>query len=97
MVLQYATYGNFNNWLYYYNEIFNYFGKYYLIKYILEGLEVIHQNKMVHCDFHTGNILIDASEFCDVAIPKNIQISDMGYVEKLIIQIKQKFMELCLM
>jgi serine/threonine protein kinase len=81
MVLQYATYGNFNNWLYYYNENFNYYGKLQLIQYILEGLEVIHQNKMIHCDFHTGNILIGSNklyELDNTAYPQNIQISDMG-------------------
>jgi serine/threonine protein kinase len=81
MVLQYATYGNFNNWLYYYNENFNYMCKFWLIEYILEGLKVIHQNKMVHRDFHTGNILIDNSNLIPILngfIPAGIQISDMG-------------------
>jgi serine/threonine protein kinase len=79
MVLQYATYGNFNNWLYYYNESLDYTGKFRLIRDILKGLEVIHQNKMVHRDFHTGNILINSNfSLFNITYPLDIQISDMG-------------------
>jgi serine/threonine protein kinase len=81
MVLQYAKYGNFNNWMHYYNENINYFTNYHIIQYIIKGLKEVHQNQMVHRDFHTGNILIDNSNSIPTlrgVIPAGIQISDMG-------------------
>jgi serine/threonine protein kinase len=81
MVLQYAKYGNFNNWMYYYNENLDYYSKFYLIQHTFKGLKKIHQNQMVHCDFHTGNILIDDSFFSrsnNIMLPTGAQISDMG-------------------
>src|ERR1043166_8416541 len=38
---------------------------------VINGLNVIHQQKMVHCDFHHGNILETASGFV-------LSISDLG-------------------
>ena len=38
---------------------------------IINGLNVIHQQKMVHCDFHHGNILKTNSELI-------LSISDLG-------------------
>jgi len=38
---------------------------------IINGLNIIHQQKMVHCDFHHGNILNTNSEFI-------LSISDLG-------------------
>jgi serine/threonine protein kinase len=43
---------------------------------IISGLKEIHQKQMVHCDFHTGNILILRKEISDLG--NDILISDMG-------------------
>ncbi|UZO16993.1 uncharacterized protein OCT59_008359 [Rhizophagus irregularis] len=65
MVLQYAKEGNFNHWI---NENYKYFNwkdKLSALKNIINGLKEIHQNNIVHRDFHTGNILFlsDINEF----------------------------------
>ncbi|CAB5367069.1 unnamed protein product [Rhizophagus irregularis] len=75
MVLQYAKEGNFNHWI---NENYKYFNwkdKLSALKNIINGLKEIHQNNIVHRDFHTGNILFlsDINEFGNC-----ISISDMG-------------------
>ncbi len=36
---------------------------------IISGLDKIHQQKLIHCDFHHGNILLE---------PYNLSISDLG-------------------
>ncbi len=38
---------------------------------IINGLNIIHQQKMVHCDFHHGNIL-------DINFGYILSISDLG-------------------
>src|SRR3954452_9733375 len=66
MVLYYAEGGSFNNWVKisdsWYNDICT-------LKNIIESLGKIHEKKMVHRDFHIGNILLENS------LP---YISDMG-------------------
>ena len=82
MVLEYAKEGNFNNWL---NEnfgVFNWKGKLLLLWNIIIGLKEIHQIKMVHRDFHTGNILIKEAN--------HPLISDMGLCGKVGIMDKTK-------
>ena len=37
--------------------------------YIIKGLDNIHQQKLVHCDFHHGNILLEQ---------RILSISDLG-------------------
>ncbi len=41
------------------------------LAYILNGLEIIHQQKFIHCDFHHGNILNPYSNYI-------LSISDLG-------------------
>ena len=41
------------------------------LKSIINGLDVIHQQKMIHCDFHHGNILNSYSNHV-------LSISDLG-------------------
>ncbi|POG67576.1 kinase-like domain-containing protein [Rhizophagus irregularis DAOM 181602=DAOM 197198] len=57
MVLQYAKEGNFNYWINKNYEYFNWKDKLSALLNIVNGLEEIHQNSIVHRDFHTGNIL----------------------------------------
>ncbi|EXX61396.1 Mkk2p [Rhizophagus irregularis DAOM 197198w] len=58
IVLEYANGGNINN--YDGNIIKNYYWsrKLEALSVIIMGLKNIHENKMVHRDFHTGNILL---------------------------------------
>jgi serine/threonine protein kinase len=76
MVLQYAEGGNFDSWL---NKNYKYFSwesKLNVLRYIIDGLIKIHQQQMVHRDFHTGNILF---ERLDIINGRNrTYISDMG-------------------
>ena len=70
MVLEYAKYGNFNNWINRNHKNFSWNAKLSVLYNIFCGLQNIHQNGMVHRDFHTGNILLR-----DITFP---YISDMG-------------------
>jgi serine/threonine protein kinase len=47
---------------------------------IIEGLKKIYENKIVHRDFHTGNILISFNGYIDSSgnQSSNLYISDMG-------------------
>ncbi|RGB42385.1 kinase-like domain-containing protein, partial [Rhizophagus diaphanus] len=75
IVLQYAKEGNFNHWINKNYEYFNWKDKLSALLDIINGLKEIHQNNIVHCDFHTGNILFlsDINDFGNC-----ISISDMG-------------------
>src|ERR1051325_5929947 len=76
MVLQYAEGGNFNNWLNKNYKYFSWTSKLNVLRYIIDGLVKIHQQQMVHRDFHTGNILF---ERLDIIKGRNrTYISDMG-------------------
>src|SRR5436305_9525767 len=70
MVLYYAEGGNFNNWIH--RDYNNWSDDIYVLLYIIEGLEQIHEKNMVHHDFHIGNILL---MYDDDYFPL---ISDMG-------------------
>ncbi|CAB4420763.1 unnamed protein product [Rhizophagus irregularis] len=78
IVLQYAKYGSFINWMHYFYKNSDNFIKYELLNYTLEGLKEIHQKQMVHRDFHIGNILIHNNVNTASSIPIAIHISDMG-------------------
>ena len=43
------------------------------LAFIISGLNVIHQQRMIHCDFHHGNILNSKSYF-----EYTLSISDLG-------------------
>ena len=68
MLLQYAEGGSFNNWT---KMKYNWNEEIYRLRWIIQGLEQIHEKKMVHRDFHIGNILIDKTSLVTY-------ISDMG-------------------
>ncbi|UZO22919.1 uncharacterized protein OCT59_015267 [Rhizophagus irregularis] len=72
IVLEYAEGGNFNDYLYRNYKTFNWSNKIQILMNIIRGLKEIHQKQMVHCDFHTKNILFKHIEYI------NICISDMG-------------------
>jgi serine/threonine protein kinase len=75
MVLYFAREGNYNSWL---NKNIKFDWKYSIgiIANIISGLKKIHEKKMVHRDFHIGNILVNYNNLS----PTNnlISISDMG-------------------
>jgi serine/threonine protein kinase len=79
MVLDYVKGGDLNYWMNKHFNDLNWYNKLEILQEIIDGLEEIHQKKMVHRDFHTGNILLKTSHlkntllFCDT-----IHISDMG-------------------
>ncbi|CAB4440688.1 unnamed protein product [Rhizophagus irregularis] len=75
IVLHYAKDGNFDNWISI-NDNFKYFNwkeKIQKLNSIVKELKEIHENQMIHHDFHTGNILFD-----DPIIETYVYISDMG-------------------
>ena len=77
MVLYYAKGGSFNNW----NkrikkDISHWYHEMESLKWIISGLIKIHEKKMVHRDFHIGNILLGNNY--DGSISHYSYISDMG-------------------
>jgi serine/threonine protein kinase len=76
MILEYAKGGNFNNYLNKIYKNFDWLNGLAVLIHIIEGLNKIHQKQMVHCDFHTGNILFMDDNH-------NICISDMGLCRKI--------------
>src|SRR5256885_1793800 len=69
MVLYYAEGGSFNNWV---KKNFGWVDDMDILQRIIEGLGKIHEKKLVHRDFHIGNILLGGSNF------SISYISDMG-------------------
>ena len=69
MVLYYAEGGSFNNWI---KRDCGWNGDMCTLEYIIKGLGKIHEKKMFHHDFHTGNILIQYDD------GSGSLISDMG-------------------
>ena len=53
MVLEFANNGDFNN----FSKKYNWLERLSVLKGIIEGLKKIHENNIVHRDFHPGNIL----------------------------------------
>uniref|UniRef100_U9T2I4 non-specific serine/threonine protein kinase n=1 Tax=Rhizophagus irregularis (strain DAOM 181602 / DAOM 197198 / MUCL 43194) TaxID=747089 RepID=U9T2I4_RHIID len=81
IVLEYANCGNLN---YFYSNIirnYRWYEKLSLLRDIIKGLKKIHENGIVHHDFHTGNILISLThnkEYFSEHPISNVYISDMG-------------------
>ncbi len=61
MVLQYAKGGSFNDWIKNNYKNFTWLSKIQALFNFISGLREIHQKKMAHRDFHTGNILFSNS------------------------------------
>ncbi|GBC10384.1 hypothetical protein RclHR1_00960001 [Rhizophagus clarus] len=77
IVLHYAAGGSFDSWINI-NENYKYFDwkkKMRALYNIASGLKEIHEKKMIHRDFHTGNILFGSLFTEDMS---KIYISDMG-------------------
>ena len=79
IVLEYAEGGNFNDWINEKYETYNWFDRILTLFSIISGLKEIHEKNMVHCDFHTGNILIKSDGF----MRNDAYISDMGLCGKV--------------
>jgi serine/threonine protein kinase len=80
VVMQYANKGSLRGNL---MEIVKYNWKYklYILYKIIYGLKIIHEQNLVHCDFHDGNILNHNVE--------DIYISDLGLCQPLKSLLKQ--------
>ena len=85
MVLRYAEGGSLHNWMNLSND--GYYNDIAILRNIIRGLEKIHGRKMVHRDFHIGNILLRGDGY------NASYISDMGLCGEVV---NIKFMELCL-
>src|SRR2546423_239386 len=88
IILNYAEGGNFNDRN---HKNFHWVNKLLILIDIIEGLNEIHQKQMVH-QICNRKYIIKYAKYNNIYI---FLIWD--YVEKLIIQIEQIFMELCLM
>ncbi|GBB85485.1 hypothetical protein RclHR1_00120039 [Rhizophagus clarus] len=79
MVLDYAKGGNLYNWVNkYYNKL-DWSYNIYVLRSIINSLNEIHKKKLVHRDFHTGNILLMSTHLDNVSMV----ISDMGLCGKV--------------
>ncbi|POG67211.1 kinase-like domain-containing protein, partial [Rhizophagus irregularis DAOM 181602=DAOM 197198] len=78
MILEYADLGDLSYRINK-NKNFDWSKKLNKLMYIINGLKEIHQKKMVHRDFHTGNILFKTGK----NIGLDIRISDMGLSGKV--------------
>ncbi|EXX64474.1 Mkk1p [Rhizophagus irregularis DAOM 197198w] len=82
IVLEYVDGGNFNNYNNYISRNYTWNEKLVVLSKIGKGLKIIHENKVVHRDFHTGNILVSINNNSYYYISENhssnIYISDMG-------------------
>ncbi|UZO03233.1 uncharacterized protein OCT59_023641 [Rhizophagus irregularis] len=86
IVLKYAKGGSFNNYIN--NDIINWFWseKLKALKHIIKGLKKFHKNKIVHHNFHTGNILLSFIDYYSIESENyigNIYVSDMGSCEEI--------------
>jgi serine/threonine protein kinase len=75
LVLDYIEGGDLNKWIIENNNKFNWSYKLLSLWNIVRGLKEIHKKKLVHRDFHTGNILV-RNEYWPY-------ISDMGLCGKV--------------
>ena len=80
MVLEYAEGRDLNYWMKKNYKNFDWLIKIKVLSGIIQGLNEIHQKLMVHCDFHTGNILssIISLNLCsyNIYIPYNHNLMD---------------------
>ncbi|RIA83260.1 kinase-like domain-containing protein, partial [Glomus cerebriforme] len=58
MVMKYMEKGNLRDYLRK-RDYFSLEDKFRLLKHIIQGLKDIHRKKLVHRDFHSGNIIVD--------------------------------------
>jgi serine/threonine protein kinase len=78
IVLHYTAGGNLNNWINVNDNYksFSWKKKLRILISIAYGLKGIHENQMIHHDFHTGNILFDTPFIIEYF--NKTYISDMG-------------------
>jgi serine/threonine protein kinase len=75
MVFDYAEGGSLYNWINKHYKNLNWSHNIEMLICIIKGLEEIHETKMVHRDFHTGNIL---SRYAFMDDYSSMCIADMG-------------------
>src|SRR3954451_9214651 len=74
MVMEYAQNGSLRQHLNNNFNSLNWIEKLYNLWYIAHGLKTIHKKRLIHCDFHCGNILNNKSILGNVYS----QITDLG-------------------
>jgi serine/threonine protein kinase len=74
MILEYANNGNLSDWANKNSKDLDWSRRLNKLIYIVSGLKEIHRNRMVHRDFHTGNLLFKTHK----GISLDVRISDMG-------------------
>ncbi|CAB4440456.1 unnamed protein product [Rhizophagus irregularis] len=80
IVFEFAEGGNFNNYLDKNYESFDWFNGLKVLTNIINNLSKIHQEKMVHHNFHIGNILFASKSSYN---KKMAYISDIGLYRKI--------------
>ncbi|POG76997.1 kinase-like domain-containing protein [Rhizophagus irregularis DAOM 181602=DAOM 197198] len=80
MIFQYANGGKLDDYISNYVVDWVWRERLEALNNIIKGLRKIHENKMVHRDFHTGNILSSFNNYYSSTLNpiSNICISDMG-------------------
>ncbi|EXX70195.1 Mkk2p [Rhizophagus irregularis DAOM 197198w] len=79
MVFEYANGGNFINYINNYAVNWSWHERLEALENVINGLKIIHENDMVHRDFHTGNILSFINvQGGDENLDSSFYISDMG-------------------
>ncbi|UZO14493.1 uncharacterized protein OCT59_005950 [Rhizophagus irregularis] len=79
MIFQYANGGKLDDYIGNHVADWSWEERLKALNNIIKGLRKIHENKMVHRDFHTGNILSSFNGYNGYSNPdSNICISDMG-------------------
>src|SRR5436309_12008306 len=72
LVLRYANDGNLTDYITKKFKNLKWKDKIEILYSIISGLNIIHQEKLVHCDFHSGNILHSDN------LPQKMMIADLG-------------------
>ncbi|MCE8163202.1 MAG: protein kinase [Candidatus Moeniiplasma glomeromycotorum] len=97
MVMKYMNEGNLREFLkknYWGLNLYdrnNEHNKLYFIKQITQGLKDIHRKKLVHCDFHSGNVVIECS-YIDLEFNHDkydCRITDLGLSRPINEEIKE--------
>ncbi|RIA79767.1 kinase-like domain-containing protein, partial [Glomus cerebriforme] len=79
MVFDYIKGGDLNHWMIKNYKYLKWSDRLILLYNIIRGLKDIHEKKIVHHDFHTGNILLSVSFVLEgIITDSDVYISDMG-------------------
>ncbi|RHZ58757.1 hypothetical protein Glove_368g28 [Diversispora epigaea] len=80
-ILDYAPSGDLNNFLHKNFKKVTWKKKIDLFRDIIIGIKLLHDNKIIHCDLHSGNILIITNDFKAV-------LSDLGFSQRVTVNLE---------